>query len=383
MSPIHKNWLLILWPGLALIGIGLALFSNITWGQAQPDDTAVVMFTPTPPPTVPAMSPEPDQILSGIIPGLPPDTMLVEGDILIRVADFPLRYPSIHASHAPEGTYQTNGWPGGQVPYEFNANVTQANRAFMETAMSWWEDVAGVDFVQCANNLCTGDHLHIQNSNVNTSFVGRQGGEQIVNIFNWNITAIVAHELGHALGLEHEQNRPGRDQFVTINWGNICKATDTTCNGGFCFDAAMNRIDCDFNFALESGASVYGSYDFGSVMHYGRNAFSRNGNNTITVLPPFDTEWQNAIGQRARLSERDKNVMGCMYPRANWRWVATGSGGTQSGSCTNPYRSISTALNSTPSGGTLWLEPGTYSGVTLLTRPMTLKAPNGSVTLRN
>lgn len=77
MSPIRKQWLTLLWAGLALMGIGLALFRNISWGQAQLDETAMVMFPPTPPPTVPATSPEPAQILSGIIPGLPPDTMLV------------------------------------------------------------------------------------------------------------------------------------------------------------------------------------------------------------------------------------------------------------------------------------------------------------------
>jgi len=71
------------------------------------------------------------------------------------------------------------------------------------------------------------------------------------------------HEIGHALGLFHEQSRHDRDSFVTINWGNI-------------EDGQADQFD-----KYDTGLDI-GAYDFDSVMHYDSLAFSKNGLPTIT-----------------------------------------------------------------------------------------------------
>lgn len=77
----------------------------------------------------------------------------------------------------------------------------------------------------------------------------------------------------------------------------------------------------------------------------------------------------------------DQNVMGCLYSFSNWRWGATTSPFNPNGSCFFPYIGFASAVSGTPAGGTLWLEPGSYSALGTYSKAITLKAPNGLVIL--
>ncbi|EDO49971.1 predicted protein [Nematostella vectensis] len=58
------------------------------------------------------------------------------------------------------------------------------------------------------------------------SDVGRVGGFQTTSLGEGcNDYGIITHELGHLIGLYHEQNRPDRNTYIDVLWDNIkpCK----------------------------------------------------------------------------------------------------------------------------------------------------------------
>jgi hypothetical protein len=80
------------------------------------------------------------------------------------------------------------------------------------------------------------------------------------------------HELLHALGFFHQQSASNRDEFVKILWQNIKSGTEH-----------------NFNKYTANVVTDYGvEYDYSSVMHYSRKAFSRNNMDTIEPLVYLD-----------------------------------------------------------------------------------------------
>lgn len=288
--------------------------------------------------------------------GLPEGCILIEGDILV---------PEI----STRGLFATNWWPNGVIPYVFNGNVSAANRALAIEAMAEWEMVANIVF---QNGIGTGDYIYIQNhASANNSWVGVQGGMQIVNIHNWNEFTIV-HELGHTLGLWHEQSRADRDAYVTINLALI---------------APGDR----HNFDIHSEAYMIGPYNFDSIMHYGQCAFSICGNTdcrsnpdscrTMTVNPAW-SYMQDLIGQRDHLSDLDQISMWMMYPPDNTVFVDKYYGGTiENGTLIWPLKTFNDGYTVVPDSGTIVIKPGSYHETGLYTKAVTLMAPLGGVVL--
>lgn len=335
-----------------------------------------------------------------LINGIPRGFKIIEGDIIV-----PEDFDSQTAS-----AYTNNLWPGGVVPFTFDDNVSQANKDRMYAAMALWQNVAKINFRPL--EFLDPYSVHIRDSTndenpSNNSLVGRWWTGQRINIFQWDIRFVIVHELGHALGYWHEQQRADRDTYIQVNYENLPP------DWGF-------RVS-NYNIRLLGGE--YGPYDFDSVMHYGRcdDSLNRAGcratcpssvGETITVKAPWNVEWQcgnpfidpvadtRFIGQLTHLSAWDARVMSFLYPYGNWRFVDNVCGHTgwycgvgcagSDGSFLCPFwvdanTNLEHAVYWTPQGGTLWiLSADSYKvgGDGTLTKPMTLAAPLGATLTR-
>ena len=187
-------------------------------------------------------------------------------------------------------------WPKGKVPYDVPQGFP--HRDAVMKAFDEFNTRTKIKFAPRTEQ--TKDYLQFtltDNPNVGgQSYLGRKGGAQVLwmnrDPAKWN-TGTVIHELGHALGLVHEQCRGDREQYVDIVWGNI-----------------LPGYESQFVQLFSNGRDL-GAYDYDSILHYPKNAFARPGT-TTTIVPKRSGV---AIGQRSHLSETDIKGLHELYAK--------------------------------------------------------------------
>lgn len=187
-------------------------------------------------------------------------------------------------------------WIGGVIPYQFSSTIPPEQREVLMKAFAEFQKKTCIRF---RLHLFESDYLVFTSTpNGCWSRIGRQGGRQVINFeipICFRKFGTILHELMHAVGFFHEQNRYERDSYVQVLYQNI--RTD------------MKR---NFDKIEREKATGYGiPYDYGSVMHYKLNSFSRNGKPTLKSLK---TVPQNVkIGQRVGFSPGDIKKIRAMY----------------------------------------------------------------------
>ncbi|KAF4517885.1 hypothetical protein B566_EDAN001839, partial [Ephemera danica] len=158
-------------------------------------------------------------------------------------------------------------WPKGIIPYVITGRFTTTQINMIKSAMNTIQQKTCIKF----RTKTSSDYNYVRIENAATgcwSFLGRRGGgNQTLNLQAPACVTSVGtaiHELLHTIGFYHEHSRMDRDSYVTINYNNIEPGSEK-------------------NFEKRSSTTYSVTYDHGSVMHYGKNFFSKKGLDTIVT----------------------------------------------------------------------------------------------------
>ncbi|MGE0172570.1 MAG: M12 family metallopeptidase [Oligoflexales bacterium] len=197
-------------------------------------------------------------------------------------------------------------WPDAVIPYDISAIQDATLKKHIASSASMWgyfgftwrprlpSDSAYVVFQTTAEG-CWAD-------------VGYAPGKRVINLgTDCGYTDVILHEMGHSLGLNHEQVRPDRDNYVTVNMDNVVAGQEHNFTKQGCFDQSIE-------------------YDFKSIMHYSSYAFTKRAD-LMTITKKDGSE----IKRSTNLTMSDVNTAKNLYGFA----AGTQPGPTQPNGYTN------------------------------------------------
>lgn len=144
-------------------------------------------------------------------------------------------------------------WTNGIVPYTFHESINSRDNAAIPCAM---DAIASKTCIRFVPRTDEANYLIYKPGC--SSPVGKKRSPGPQNVHLGDICPNI-HEIGHALGVWHEQSRPDRDDYVRILWDNI-----------------KTKYQSNFQKFRHSLIDSFGTpYDYASVMHYPLTAFRK------------------------------------------------------------------------------------------------------------
>lgn len=175
------------------------------------------------------------------------------------------------------------------IPYVLSNEYSPFERNVIERAMRSMQSSTCIRFRPRQSER---DFLGIYSRSGCSSFVGRRGGEQVVSLRRQGCLYIgtIQHEFLHALGFWHEHQRSDRDNHVRVLLQNV-------------------ETGKEHNFDTVETLNQNTPYDYSSIMHYTRVAFSKNGQATLVPIPDSSVP----IGTALSMSRNDITRINRLY----------------------------------------------------------------------
>ena len=218
--------------------------------------------------------------------------------------------PALAGSISAKGLFYKNTkiWPNGIVPYAISSSVPPVVRTQIINAINTYNSLTSrthVRFVPRTNEQRYIDFVYVElspftcgDSTLGMAVTGQRQEIRInKKLPHCSYTlATLLHEIGHALGLDHEHTRPDRDNFIKINFQNYYTASS---------DFSINKKSAD-------SSKILSPYDISSIMHYSSFSGSKNGmavfvnKNKAQIIPVATALSNSDINSIAKLYEPKK-----------------------------------------------------------------------------
>jgi hypothetical protein len=180
------------------------------------------------------------------------------------------------------------------IPYTMDSTISGSSKArnAIQKAIDDYHKYTCLRFIPRRNNERA--YIYFRTGGGCSSPVGMTGRQNTVTLASgcWSRSTVI-HEIGHSIGLHHEQSRPDRDSYIKVHWENI-----------------PSNIQYNFHKQSTDRVDSRGTvYDYRSVMHYGKTAFG-SGKITMEAVDPY---FKDLIGVGAGFSDVDVEQINKMY----------------------------------------------------------------------
>lgn len=195
-------------------------------------------------------------------------------------------------------------WPNGIIPFKFDDTYISMDRYNVFNAINIIEADTCIKFIETNQTESQQHHIQfVKSENGCGAMIGFHPSKNKSSIVSLTKSCIsqpgaIMHELLHVTGLFHHQCRYDRDDYIEILWENVDPSQMHN------FDKVSEKYSTTFDLP----------YDFNSLMHYPRHAFSMDGK-SFTMIKRNDSTFE--LGpldlKNARPSKIDYEMINRMY----------------------------------------------------------------------
>lgn len=188
----------------------------------------------------------------------------------------------------------TSLWPLGKIYFELDESVRHIEDLIFKV-MNQFHSKTCIRFEPKLGD--EPDYIRIEAVRGCFSYVGRIGGEQTLSLegIGCEFPGTIAHELMHAVGFYHQQNRSDRDDHLEILWDNIARSKHN-----------------QFQKMAPWDNKLLNEFDYDSIMLYGPRTFGKT-LDTITMKAKRDGVVLREIIEKRGLSLKDISSINKLY----------------------------------------------------------------------